>query len=135
MRERIVDFSFSALEVLAPIFWITALLLLLIVLPLGLKKRTRALSLNLLMLASYVFGATAWLGGLAATWGLLGWFWILVGFFFFGVGVVPIGIIAALLEGYTGFAMGILFPAVMAFGSRFVAFHLDEKSRNGDRPF
>ncbi len=96
-------------------------LILFIVLPLAIPRRTRATASVALFLASYVFGATLWMEGLLFT--LLTWgpFAVFLGLFMFGVGVVPIAMLATLLKGMWHPLIDLVLLTTMTFGSRIIA--------------
>lgn len=100
--------------VCALIFWLDVLVLL----PLAIFPATRIWAGVGLIWSSYAFGATAWFMGLLTTWILWGGVAVVVGLFILGVGVVPIGLLALLVNGEWG-AFGLLLGAiVLTFATR-----------------
>lgn len=128
MREWIVETAFSVYGFMQPIFGIASVLVVFVFIPLGLFRGTRMFAAVALMISSVIFGITTWLFSAAVTFGLLGWFWLVIGLFMAGVGVAPLGIIAALLNGYGSAAFGIVFGLFLTIGSRVLANHWGEKA-------
>jgi hypothetical protein len=94
--------------------------------PLAIIPPTRHFAGSGFFIFSYVFGATGWCMGLLLTWVLWGGTAVLVGLFVFGIGVVPIAMLASLLNGMW-VELGLLFLAVvLAFGLRILGIHLVE---------
>jgi hypothetical protein len=78
---------------------IAFVVLVVILLPLSGFRRTRSFAATSILIVSYLFGATVWMEGLMVTlafWGATG---VIIGLCFAGVGVVPVGMLAALLHG------------------------------------
>ena len=121
------QFSLWALEwaplVLAWMFWISVLLLI----PLAFIPPTRGFSANGLLITSYIFGAILWVYAIAFTYEIWGLFAVIVGLLILGVGVVPIAILAALLNGYWDVLGSFAFLIFITFGSRLLAYWLAEK--------
>lgn len=75
---------------------------------------------------SYVFGMTTWLMGIVYCLAFWGWTAVIIGFFIAGVGVVPVGLLAVLLNG-EGFAfLVLLIMTIITFASRLVGIKLME---------
>lgn len=89
-------------EQLLPWFVLASVLalmfVLLVLLPLAVFRRSRTFASVAMLIVSYVFGATVWMEGLLLTMALWGTFAVIIGLFFMGVGVVPIAMLATLLE-------------------------------------
>jgi hypothetical protein len=87
--------------------------------PMTFFKKLRRKAGKALFFSSFLFGLTAWVySALVAytLWDLLGLF---IGLFIFGVGVVPVGIIAALISGEWIMASSIIYLIVLTLASRF----------------
>jgi hypothetical protein len=113
---------------LVSISGITFAISLFILLPLALFKKTRNVSAIGLLIASYIFGATAWSWSFLLAyvfWGFLGLF---IGLFFGGVGVVPIAMIASMFKGEWGIFGQLVLVVIMTFGVRFLALYIAEKA-------
>ena len=97
---------------------IAFLFCLIVFLPLSLFRKTRSLSSVGFLISSYIFGASAWFAGLLASYIYCGAFWTVLALFAFGVGVVPLGIIGALVH-TDWMAAGLLFGGlVLTYGAR-----------------
>lgn len=120
-------FSVYILEWTVPAFLIT-LLISLVLLAFSLIPSLRGFSAVGIMYASLVFGAVLWIWGMSYTymaWGLLG---VMIGLIFLGVGVVPVAMLAAVVDGDWN-TLGLFFVAiVVTFGSRGLANWLAEKA-------
>jgi hypothetical protein len=95
--------------------------------PLAFIPPTRAFSSVGYMIASFAFGALLWVGGMALTyaaWGVLG---VMIGLFILGVGVVPIGMLAALIHGDWGDLAALLLMTVLTYGCRMLSVWLGQK--------
>lgn len=115
---------------LLPLFsiltWVCFGLVVFIFLPLSIPRATRGFSAIVLFVASYVFGATLWMVGLLytlATWGLVA---VIIGLLIAGIGVVPIAMLATLLEGMWVPLLELVLLTIMTFGSRIGALSLAE---------
>ena len=103
---------------------LVAALDILILLPLAALRATRALSGSGFVLSSFVFGATLWFWGLLITFFMWGFIGVFVGLVIMGVGVVPIGMLAAAINGEWGVVGQLLLLAFMTFGARFFGIFL-----------
>jgi hypothetical protein len=116
----LAEFSVWALKWTVPVFFVTVLVSL-VLLAFSLIPAARGFSAVGLMYASIVLGAILWICGMSYTyivWGLLG---VMVGLIFLGVGVVPVAMVAALVNADWG-NLGLLFVGVvLTFGSRGLA--------------
>lgn len=113
-------FSVWILEWTAPAFLIT-LLVSLVLLALSLIPSFRGFSAVGIMCASLVFGSVLWIWGMSYTYMAWGLFGVMVGLIFLGVGVVPVAMVAALVNADWK-TLGLFFVAVVVtFGSRGLA--------------
>lgn len=120
MREWVIAHSMMAYQFLAPISGIALAVVVFALLPLAAWRGTRGWAGVGLFIFSYLFGATAWFLGAAATFGSFGWFGLIVGVFFFGIGVVPLGIIGAYFKlDASGLALNLLVMITITFVARF----------------
>src|SRR3989338_1801626 len=88
-----------ALQWLINFSWIVFAVNLFVLLPLGLFKKTGIVGGMGMYISSYVFGLTLWFLGLLLTyftWGFLG---VFIGLMLGGVGVIPVAMLAVLLDG------------------------------------
>ncbi len=79
--------------------WIALGLIVFVFLPLAIPRATRGVSSVALLVSSYVFGVTLWMYALLLTltiWGIVA---VVIGLLIFGMGVVPIAMLATLLNG------------------------------------
>lgn len=100
--------------------------IILVLLPLTIARRTRSLAGLGFFISSYVFGLTGWFMGLLLTWTLWGGLAVIIGLFIFGIGVVPIAMLATLLNGMW-LELTVLFVVViLTFGLRIAGMALAE---------
>ena len=99
-----------------------------ILLPLALIPTTRPWAGLGFFISSFVFGLTGWFMGLLLTWMLWGGLAVIIGLFIMGVGVVPIAMLATLINGMW-LELGLLVLAVvLTFGLRILGTVLTENS-------
>ena len=112
-----------------PVVFLTNLGLAVLVLgPLSLIPPARVITAFGFLIVSYVFGAMMWCNGLAVTymaWGLTG---VFIGLMFAGVGIVPVGMLAALVQGDWADLIGLVIFIILTFGLRALAFWLATKA-------
>ena len=122
--------STSLLPWFSVLTWITIPLVVFILLPLAIPRTTRGFSSVALFIASYVFGVTLWMEGLLLTLAVWGPCAVFIGLFLLGIGVVPIAMLATLLNGMWGPLIELVVLTIMTFGSRagalFLAQSLEE---------
>ena len=99
----------------------------LILVPLAFFRKSRPISAIGLMISSYVFGISVWGLGFLVTYAFWGGGAVFVGLLIFGVGVVPMGIVAALLHGAWGAVGNLLYGIAITYGARFLAIYLGGK--------
>jgi hypothetical protein len=100
---------------------------LLILTPLAFFKKTRIVSTWGFLIASMLFGLTAWMTGFILTYDLWGGIWIIVGMILGLVGVVPFGLLASAFAGQWGAFVLLAAMIVLTFGTRAIAFNLAER--------
>ncbi len=100
---------------------IALIILVFILLPLAIFRKTRAFAGNGIMISSYVFGSTLWVYGLLLTYFLWGGIAVFIGLFMFGVGVVPIAMLATVFKGLWPTLGELVFLTILTFGTRFAA--------------
>ena len=93
-------------------------------LPLSLFKATRIVSLWGFLIASYLFGLSIWMYGFLVTYDLWGGTGVFIGLVLFAVGVVPLGIIAAALNGLWFVAGDLVYGIALTYGARAFALYL-----------
>ena len=99
--------------------WIAFSLVILILLPLAIPKATRGFSSTALFVASYVFGATLWMEGFLITYSIWGVKGVFIGLVMGGIGVIPIAILATILNGMWLFVIELVVLIILTFGCRF----------------
>lgn len=100
----------------------------LILVPLALIPPTRPWAGLGFFISSYVFGLTGWFMGLLLTLDLWGVFAAVIGLFILGIGVVPIAMVATLLNGMW-MHLGVLSLAViLTYGLRVLGLTLTEEA-------
>ena len=98
--------------------WVTFGFVVFIVLPLAIPKVTRGFSSIALYIASYVFGVTLWMEGLLLTLGIWGFTAVIIGIVMGGVGVVPIAMLATLIERMWFPLVELVLLTILTFGGR-----------------
>ena len=118
MQDALAGAAFGVYEFILPIYGLTFLACVLIVLPMSLFRRTRARAGVLLYLASWIFGIVTWLWCAVVT--LLAWNWVvlLIGILFFGIGVVPLAMLGVVVAGEWVALLGIVVAVAMVFAAR-----------------
>ena len=111
-----------ASETLLPLFSVLALVafgvVVFVLLPLAIPRPTRGFSSVGLLIASYVFGATLWMEGLLLTLSIWGLGAVFIGFLMVGIGVVPLAMLATLLNGLWVPLIQLVLLMIMTFASR-----------------
>ena len=92
-----------------------------IILPLAIPKATRGFSSIALLISSFVFGVILWIQELLLTWSIWGLGAVVIGLLLVGVGVVPIAMLATLIEGMWGPLINLVLLIILTFGSRWVS--------------
>lgn len=113
---------------LSIIMWLVFAIDLLIILPLGLFKKTKGASAIGLVVSSYVYGITLWFWALLLTYFIWGTVAVIIGLFIVGVGVVPIAMLATAIKGEWAITGQIVLLIVLTFGSRMLGFYFGAKA-------
>jgi amino acid transporter len=111
---------------------IALLVVILVLLPLAIFRRTRAFAGGGIYLASYVFGLTLWAWSLLISYTIWGVTGIVIGLLLGGIGVVPIAILATLFHGMWSMVGQLLLVTAMTFGARFLGIWVVAKSEDHD---
>lgn len=114
---------------------ITAIALFVIIavlLPLAIFRRTRAIAGGGIYIASFVFGLTLCVWSLLTSYTLWGIGGVVVGLLFAGVGIVPIAILASLFHGLWSMVGELLLVTAITFGTRFFGIYLMTKAEAPD---
>lgn len=104
--------------------WITAIALF-ILLPLAIFRQTRTISAVGLYLSSFVFGISLWVYGFLTAyfyWGVVG---VLIGLVFLGIGVVPVAILAALVNADWSTIGSIVYLIAITYGARALGIYFE----------
>lgn len=107
---------------------ITLIISLLILLPLGIFKKTRDLSASGLLIASYVFGATTWVWSFLLAYVLWGFAGLLIGLFIGGIGVVPVAALACIFHEEWTVLGKLILLLIVTFGFRFLSLYVATKA-------
>jgi hypothetical protein len=111
---------------------IAFVVILLVLLPLSIFRRTRGFGGGGIYIASFIFGLTLWVWCLLISYTLWGIGGVVVGLFLAGIGVVPIAVLASVFHGLWSIAGQILLLTAITFGSRFLGIYLMMKSEKHD---
>lgn len=111
---------------------IALLVVILVLLPLAIFRRTRAFAGGGIYIASFVFGLTLWVWSLLTSYTLWGIGGTTIGLLLGGIGVVPIAILASLFHGLWSMAGQLLLVTAITFGTRFFGLHLMTKAMDCD---
>lgn len=125
--EHVIGWLFGAA-------WIVFAFNLFILLPLSLFRKTGMFGGIAMYYSSFVFGLTLWFLGLLLTYFTWGFFGVIVGLILGGVGVVPVAMLAMLLDGEFPTLIVLLILTALTFGSRFLGIFLamraEEKTKD-----
>ncbi len=113
---------------------ISLFVVILVLLPLAIFRRTRAFAGGGIYFASFVFGLTLWVWSLLTSYALWGIGGIVVGLLLGGIGVVPIAILASLFHGLWSMVGELLLVTAITFGARFFGIYLMTKAEDYDHP-
>ena len=97
---------------------VTLAITLLVFAPLSLIKGLRPMVGQCMILASYVYGITLWVGSLLLTYAVWGGVAVFIGIFLMGIGVVPIAMLASVLNGSWQVFAQLVLLAVLTYGIR-----------------
>lgn len=122
----------NVLQWLIDTTWIVLAVNIFIILPLALFRKTGVYGGIAMYYSSLLFGLTLWFLGLLTTyftWGFLG---VFIGLALGGVGVVPVAMLAMLLDGEFFTLFVLVFLTILTFGTKFLGLFLslraEEKS-------
>ncbi|TRD11710.1 hypothetical protein FGU71_07425 [Erythrobacter insulae] len=122
------EFSVWALEWAPSIFGVAFAICLLVFLPLSAIGSTRGFAGNGFYLASYLFGLVLWVLAMAFVYIEWGLFAVIIGLVLGGIGVVPIAILAAILEAQWTVLGNIAVLIALTIGLRIFGYWLIEKA-------
>lgn len=78
--------------------------------------------------SSNIFGLTLWFLGLLLTYYTWGFFAVIIGLFLGGVGVIPVGMLAVLVNGEFAAFFGLLLLTALTIGSKILGVYLASKA-------
>ncbi len=113
---------------LSIVMWFVFALDILIILPLGIFKKTKGASAIGLVVSSYIYGLTLWFWALLLTYIIWGAVAVFSGLFIAGVGVVPIAMLATAINGEWAITGQIVLLLVLTFGSRMLGFYFAQRA-------
>jgi len=113
---------------LSVIMWLVLALDILIIVPLGIFKKTRGVSAIGLVVSSWVYGLTLWFWALLLTYSIWGAVAVFIGLFIVGVGVVPIAMLATAIEGQWSILGQLIFLLFLTFGSRALGYYFAHRA-------
>ena len=99
----------------------------LVLLPFSLFKKTRHISINGLIIASFVFGAFTWMCSFIVSYDLWGYTGLFIGIFIGGIGVVPIALLASLFNGQWFTLIHIALLLIITLGFRMLSLLIASK--------
>lgn len=109
---------------LEPFMWSVLVVNAVVGAPLALFQRTRPLAATVFIVASWIYGLTLWFWGLVLTYTLWGVVAVFIGLFLLGVGVVPVAMLATLIDGQLITTLELLLLTVVTFGARSIGLRL-----------
>jgi len=110
------------------IFSTTVIADIVLFLPLSFFRKTREIGLIGLFISSYLFGLLLWTWSFLIVYVIWGWLAIIIGLIILGVGVVPIAIIALLLNPHGLALLQLSILIILTFGIRFIVIYLGNKT-------
>lgn len=119
--EHVIDW-------LITISWIVLAVDLFILVPLSLSRRFGMYGGIGIFFSSNIFGLTLWFLGLLltySTWGFLG---VIIGLFLGGVGVIPVAMLAMLVNGEFSAFFGLLLLVALTIGSKILGAYLASRA-------
>lgn len=120
VSEKLMWYIFSAVQ-------ITFAVCVVLLLPLSIFRATRKVACFGLYGASFIFGACTWIMGFSSTYFYWGGFGVMIGLILGIVGIVPLGILASLMN-TDWYAVAFLVGGlVLTYGARAIALWLADK--------
>lgn len=123
------------LQWLINLTWIAFGINLFILLPLSFFRKTGMFGGIGMFISSYIFGLTLWFTGLLITyftWGFLG---VFIGLALGGVGLIPVAILATLLEGELFVLFILILLSVLAFGLKMLGIYMANRAEEKNDEF
>jgi len=110
----------------------TLVIVIIILLPLSLIRKTRSFSSIGFMISSYIFGATLWVWSFLLAYILWGFTGLFIGLTIAGVGVIPIAMLASIFNAHWASFGQLLLLTIMVFGFRFISIYLMRKTESAE---
>lgn len=117
-----------AIPAIATINGVVFSIALIVFLPMALLRRTRMHGAVALAVTSFIFGLTTWCVGLLTTFSLWGLVAVLIGILLGGFGVIPAGILAALLNSEWNLLANLTLGLVAACATRMLSLYFASKA-------
>jgi len=117
-----------ALQWLINFSWIVLAINLFILLPLALFKKTGVVGGIGMFISSYVFGLTLWFLGLLLTYFTWGFTGVFIGLMLGGVGVIPVAMLASIVNGDFLTLLVLVILTALTFGTRFFGLYLVDRA-------
>ena len=111
---------------------VTFFVVIFVLLPMAIFRRTRVFAIMGLYISSYVFSLMLWVSSLLTSYTIWGVTGVVVGVFLGGIGVVPVAVLATLFAGMWSVAGQLLLMTAIAIGTKFLGFWLMMKSEDRD---
>jgi len=117
----------TASPYLAIALWVLLPVVFVILIPLSFIKPLKVMTGNLIFASSYFFGLIAWVFGFVSTYYTWGTTALIIGLLLGGIVVVPIGFLAALINGELLALLMIFLGVIVTYGTRWISLKiLDE---------
>lgn len=107
---------------------LTVVVCILVLAPLGLFRKTRAISATGYVIASYVFGANLFIFGVIVVLSLWGIVALIIGLVFVGVGVVPVAFLASIFRREWSVFWQLVLGVAFTWGARAYGIYLGMKA-------
>jgi len=101
-----------------------------ILFPLTIFKKTRSFSAITLYVFSYIFGLSAWVFALITTLLTFGTIGVIIGLVLFGGGIIPVGLLGAMIHGEWGLFGSLIYIIALTYGIRLFVTYLANKEAN-----
>ena len=109
---------------LAPFMWSVLIVNAVVGVPMAFFQRTRPMAATVFFFASWIYGITLWFWGLVLTYTIWGTLAVFIGLFLLGVGVVPVAMLATLIDGQLAVTAQLLLLTIVTFGARRIGLRL-----------
>lgn len=110
------------------IFYTTIIVDIIILLPLSFFRKTREVGMVGLLISSYLFGLVLWVYSFLTVYSVWGWEAIIIGTILAGVGVIPIAVVAVILNSQWVIFLQLVLLIILTFGIKFRIMYVAEKN-------